>query len=165
MLTFVCENLTLPLQFHYSLHDLLLSLSLICPDLFPRSAIDDAAEILKRSMDTNVIRTWDRRVPSFQTPPPLTSCSSQVLLCPSEPPTPLHCGSLESCPATSGSPNNPTDEVDAIILAEASAIVVAPLVQDSTHQSPPPGRWRRRRGGGPTQTQFRQSARHLGTRG
>ena len=76
---------------------MLLSSSLICPDLFPHTAIDDTSELLKQSMDSNVIRTWDGKVPAFQAPPP------QPLLCPPGlPTTSLHFSSLESCPTASG---------------------------------------------------------------
>ena len=44
--------------------------SLICPGLFPDSSWDEAANLLRQSMDSPSLRTWDGRAPAFNAPPP-----------------------------------------------------------------------------------------------
>ena len=48
----------------------LLSSSLICPGLFPDSAWDEATNLLRQSMDSPSLRTWDNKAPPFNAPPP-----------------------------------------------------------------------------------------------
>ena len=54
----------------FAIYDVLLSSSLICPGLFPDSSWDEAANLLRQSMDSPSLRTWDGRAPAFNAPPP-----------------------------------------------------------------------------------------------
>ena len=54
----------------FAIYDVLISSSLICPGLFPDSSWDEAANLLRQSMDSPSLRTWDGRAPAFNAPPP-----------------------------------------------------------------------------------------------
>ena len=54
----------------FPIYDVLLSSSLICPGLFPDSAWDEATNLLRQSMDSPSLRTWDNKAPPFNAPPP-----------------------------------------------------------------------------------------------
>ena len=54
----------------FPIYDTLLSSSLICPGLFPDSAWEEATNLLRQSMDSPSLRTWDNKAPPFNAPPP-----------------------------------------------------------------------------------------------
>ena len=54
----------------FPIYDVLLSSSLICPGLFPDSAWDEATNLLRQSMDSPSLRTWDNKAPPFNAPQP-----------------------------------------------------------------------------------------------
>ena len=49
----------------FPIYDVLLSSSLICPGLFPDSSWDEATNLLRQSMDSPSLRTWDGKAPAF----------------------------------------------------------------------------------------------------
>ena len=53
----------------FALFDLLLSSSLLCPGLFPDSSWAEASDLLRQSMDSPALRTWDGKVPTFNPTP------------------------------------------------------------------------------------------------
>ena len=54
----------------FAIYDSLLSSSLICPGLFPDSSWDEATVLLRQAMDSQSLRAWDGKVPSFNAPTP-----------------------------------------------------------------------------------------------
>ena len=54
----------------FPIYDVLLSSSLICPGLFPDSSWDEATNLLRQSMDSPSLHTWDGKAPAFNAPPP-----------------------------------------------------------------------------------------------
>ena len=134
----------------FSVHDLLLFSSLICPDLFSLSAVDDATEI----SDFETVHGYEwyphlgrqvGKVPAFQSPPSAVPRPGPFVLLKTAKPTPLQVpASLESCPVPSNLrlANSPPDKAGAIVPAVAEAIAVASPAQDATLQAPaapPPG--------------------------
>ena len=54
----------------FPIYDVLLSSSLICPGLFPDSSWDEATNLLRQSMDSPSLHTWDGKAPAFNALPP-----------------------------------------------------------------------------------------------